>query len=58
MAHDVVMPRLGWSMGRAIEVDEVFGDLVDRAERSGVAVPRLRLVGDLLRGMDPGRHAG
>jgi 2-dehydropantoate 2-reductase len=44
--------------GRAIEVDEVFGDLVDRAERAGVAVPRLRLVRDLLRGQDPGRHPG
>jgi 2-dehydropantoate 2-reductase len=44
--------------GRAIEVDEVFGDLVERAERAGVAVPRLRLVRDLLRGIDPGRHPG
>lgn len=44
--------------GRAIEVDEVFGDLVERAERAGVPVPRLRLVRDLLRGLDPGRHPG
>jgi 2-dehydropantoate 2-reductase len=44
--------------GRAIEVDAVFGDLVERAERVGVAVPRLRLVRDLLRGLDPGRHPG
>ena len=37
--------------GRALEVDDVFGDL----GRAGVAVPRLRLVRDLLRGLDPGR---
>ena len=42
--------------GRALEVDDVFGDLVERADRAGVAVPRLRLVRDLLRGLDPGRH--
>ncbi len=42
--------------GRALEVDQVFGDLVERGERAGVAVPRLRLVRDLLRGLDPGRH--
>ena len=30
--------------GRAIEVDDVFADLVERGERAGVAVPRLRLV--------------
>jgi 2-dehydropantoate 2-reductase len=44
--------------GRALEVDDVFGDLVERADRAGVAVPRLRLVRDLLRGLDPGRHPG
>ena len=42
--------------GRALEVDEVFGDLVERADRAGVFVPRLCLVRDLLRGLDPGRH--
>ena len=42
--------------GRALEVDDVFGDLVERADRAGVAVPRLRLVRDLLRCLDPGRH--
>lgn len=42
--------------GRGLEVDEVFGDLVDRADRAVVAVPRLRLVRDLIRGLDPGRH--
>ena len=50
MAHDVVS-------GRAIEVDQVFGDLVARAERVGVAVPRLTLIRDILRGIDPGRQA-
>ncbi len=36
--------------GRRLEVDAVFGDLVERADRVGVEVPRLRLVRDLLRG--------
>ena len=44
--------------GRAIEVDDVFADLVARGERAGVAVPRLRLVRDFLRGLDPGHQAG
>ena len=44
--------------GRAIEVDDVFADLVERGERAGVAVPRLRLVRDFLRGLDPGHQAG
>jgi 2-dehydropantoate 2-reductase len=43
--------------GRALEVDEVFGDLVQRAERAGLAAPRLMLVRDLIRGIDPGRQA-
>jgi len=38
--------------GRPMEVDAVFGDLVARAERSGVDVPRLTLVRDLLHGRD------
>ncbi len=38
--------------GRPMEVDAVFGDLVARAERCGVAAPRLTLVRDLLRGRD------
>ncbi len=50
MAHDVVS-------GRAIEVDQVFGDLVERAEHIGLAVPRLTLIRDILRGIDPGRQA-
>ena len=41
---------------RAIEVDEVFADVVARGQRAGVAVPRLTLVRDLLRGLDPGHH--
>jgi 2-dehydropantoate 2-reductase len=44
--------------GRAIEVDDVFADLVERGERAGVAVPRLRLVRDFLRGLDPGHQGG
>lgn len=42
--------------GRALEVDAVFDDLVARADRTGVPVPRLRLVRDLIRGVDPGRR--
>jgi 2-dehydropantoate 2-reductase len=42
--------------GRSLEVDEVFSDLVARAEQAGVNVPRLRFVRDMLRGLDPGRH--
>ncbi|HET8946804.1 MAG TPA: ketopantoate reductase C-terminal domain-containing protein [Candidatus Polarisedimenticolia bacterium] len=44
--------------GRAIEVDDVFADLVERGDRAGVAVPRLRLVRDFLRGLDPGHQPG
>jgi 2-dehydropantoate 2-reductase len=50
MAHDVVA-------GRMIEVDQVFGDLVERAKQVGLAVPRLTLIRDLLRGIDTGRQA-
>jgi 2-dehydropantoate 2-reductase len=38
--------------GRPIEVEGVFGDLVERAEQTGVAAPHLTLVRDLLRGLD------
>jgi ketopantoate reductase len=38
--------------GRAMEVEEVFGDVVTRAERAGVDVPRVALVCDLLRGLN------
>jgi 2-dehydropantoate 2-reductase len=48
MAQDVLA-------GRALEVDEVFSDLVTRAERAGLAAPRLTLIRDLLRGIDAGR---
>ena len=43
--------------GRPLEVDEIFGDLVARAERVGVPVPRMALVRDLIRGIDPGHQA-
>jgi 2-dehydropantoate 2-reductase len=39
-----------------LEVDAVFGDIVQRAELKGVAVPSLRLVRDLIRGLDPGQN--
>ena len=39
--------------GAPLEVDAVFGDIVQRAERKGVDVPSLRLVRDLIRGLDP-----
>jgi ketopantoate reductase len=48
MAYDVVS-------GRALEVDQIFGDLVIRAEQVGLSVPCLTLIRDILRGMDPGR---
>ena len=38
--------------GRQMEVEEVFGDVVARAERLGVDTPRLTLVSDLLRGLN------
>jgi 2-dehydropantoate 2-reductase len=38
--------------GRPMEVEQVFGDLVARAERAGVPVPRLTLVCDIMRGID------
>jgi 2-dehydropantoate 2-reductase len=38
--------------GRPMEVDQVFGDLVERAARVGVAVPHLTFVRDVLRGLD------
>ncbi len=43
--------------GRPMEVEEVFGDIVARAERLGVAAPCLAFVRDVLRGIDrPNRH--
>jgi 2-dehydropantoate 2-reductase len=41
--------------GQPLEVEGVFGDLVERADREHVPVPSLRLVRDLIRGLDPGR---
>ncbi len=38
--------------GRPMEVEQVFGDLVARAERAGVAAPCLTFVRDVLRGID------
>jgi ketopantoate reductase len=35
-----------------MEVEEVFGDVVTRAERFGIDVPRVALVSDLLRGLN------
>jgi ketopantoate reductase len=37
---------------RPLEVDAIFGDIVQRAERKQVPVPSLRLVRDLIRGID------
>jgi 2-dehydropantoate 2-reductase len=42
--------------GRLMEVDQIFADLVDRAEKVGVPVPRITLVRDLIRGIDPGHR--
>jgi 2-dehydropantoate 2-reductase len=39
--------------GRSMEAEEIFGDLVDRAARARVPVPRLTLVRDLCRGLNP-----
>jgi 2-dehydropantoate 2-reductase len=39
---------------RPLEVDAIFGDMVDRAARVGTPVPRITLVRDLIRGIDPG----
>ena len=38
--------------GRRIEVDEVFGDIVARAHRAGVPVPRLEIVSTLISGLN------
>jgi 2-dehydropantoate 2-reductase len=40
--------------GQPLEVDAVFGDIVDRADRKRVHVPALRLTRDIIRGLDPG----
>lgn len=38
--------------GRPMEIEGVFGDLVARAERAGIAVPHLTIVHNLLCGLD------
>ena len=43
--------------GRPLEVDAIFGDIVERGERKHVAVPNLRLVRDLIRGLDAANRA-
>lgn len=40
--------------GRPMEVEAIFGDVVERAMRHGVLAPCLTLVRDLLRGINPG----
>lgn len=42
--------------GRRLEVDAIYGDVVERGERFGVPVPRLTLARDLVRAIDPGRR--
>ena len=41
--------------GRPLEVDAIFGDVCERAKRVGVPVPKLEIVRDLVRAIDPGR---
>lgn len=43
--------------GRAMEVEEIFGDLVERGHKLGVPVPRLELARDLLRAINGGQQA-
>lgn len=42
--------------GQPLEVDAVFGDIVARGDREQVPVPALRLVRDLIRGLDAVTH--
>jgi hypothetical protein len=37
-------------------MEAVFSDLIDRADRAGVPVPRITLARDLIRGIDPGHY--
>jgi 2-dehydropantoate 2-reductase len=41
--------------GRPLEVDAIYADVVERAARVGVPVPRLTIARDLVRAIDPGR---
>jgi 2-dehydropantoate 2-reductase len=43
--------------GRPLEVDAIFGDIVARAERKHVPVPKLRLARDLIRRLDVAHRA-
>jgi 2-dehydropantoate 2-reductase len=42
--------------GRPLEVDAIYGDVVERGQRVGVPVPRLTMARDLVRAIDPGRR--
>lgn len=42
--------------GRPLEVEAIFGDVCERAARIGVPVPKLEIVRDLIRAIDPGRE--
>jgi 2-dehydropantoate 2-reductase len=44
--------------GRPLEVEEIYADVVRRAERVGVPAPKLEIVRDLVRAIDPGRKPG
>lgn len=44
--------------GRPMEADQIFGDVVRRAEKVGVAVPRIALVRDLVVGLDRATSRG
>jgi 2-dehydropantoate 2-reductase len=41
--------------GRPLEVEAIFGDVCERAAKVSVPVPRLEIVRDLIRAIDPGR---
>jgi 2-dehydropantoate 2-reductase len=44
--------------GRPLEVEAIFGDVCERAAKVGVPVPKLEIVRDLIRAIDPGRASG
>jgi 2-dehydropantoate 2-reductase len=43
--------------GRPLEVDAIYGDVVERAARVGVPAPRLTIMRDLVRSIDPARQS-
>ena len=51
MTHDLMA-------GNPMEVDSIFGDIVERAQRRGVAVPCLQFTRDVLRGLNRERMNG